>query len=175
MDGDIRVTFETEQKYELQHGSDYVVTVARRSGLRNRAVSPGAPPLDRAAAASGAPGRVPGLHRYRRTIAARRPLLVSPVLRPAIGCGGFEECWTGRAGAWAVLSDDAGRHMVRITRAVKRGLELHSAERIETTVQAGFEAGMRWAKALGFEEEGLRRRYHDGHDHVAFVLLKTSQ
>lgn len=89
-----------------------------------------------------------------------------------VACGGFRELWPGRAEVWATLSDEAKPYAMRITRAVKRGLDIHPAERIEATVLAGFEPGMRWARSLGFEEEGVRRRYHQGRDHVAFVLLK---
>ena len=91
-----------------------------------------------------------------------------------VACAGFEEHWNGRSGAWAVLSDRAGKHMVALTRAVRLALLNHSAERIETTVLEGFEEGVRWAKVLGFEDEGVRKRYHQGRDHRAFVLLKPT-
>lgn len=89
-----------------------------------------------------------------------------------IGSGGFIEHWAGRSEVWAVLSDQAGAHMLALTRAVRRGIDLHQAARIEATVLSGFEPGLRWVRLLGFEEECLRRRYQDGRDHVAFVLLK---
>jgi hypothetical protein len=91
-----------------------------------------------------------------------------------IACAGFQEQWVGRSSCWAILSDEAGRHMLRLTRAVEKAIWDHPAERIETTVVEGFHAGFRWAKALGFSDEGIRRRYHYGQDHRAFVLLKPT-
>lgn len=91
-----------------------------------------------------------------------------------IGCAGFREEWTGRSSCWATLSDHAGKHMTALTRAVRKALNDHPAERIETTVLDGFEPGLRWVRMLGFEEEGLRKRYCRGEDHRAFALLKPT-
>jgi hypothetical protein len=91
-----------------------------------------------------------------------------------IACGGFQECWPGRSIAWAVLSDAAGAWMLPLTRAVRRGLREHPAERIEAQVLEGFHPGLRWATLLGFECEGRLRRFHEGRDYRAFALLKTS-
>jgi hypothetical protein len=91
-----------------------------------------------------------------------------------IACGGYSDLWPGRAEVWATLTDGAKPHAIRLTKAVRRSLDIHPAERIEATVLAAFEPGLRWIKMLGFEEEGLRKRYHQGRDHVAFVLLKPA-
>ena len=91
-----------------------------------------------------------------------------------IGCGGFQEIWPGRSIAWAVLSDLAGAWMLPLTRAVRQGLATHPAERIEAQVLDGFLPGLRWATLLGFECEGRLRRFHEGRDYRAFVLLKTA-
>jgi hypothetical protein len=90
----------------------------------------------------------------------------------AIGCGGFQEIWPGRSIAWAVLSELAGAWMLPLTRAVKRGLAEHPAERIEAQVLGGFRPGLRWATLLGFAFESRLRRFHDGRDYCGFVLLK---
>jgi len=89
-----------------------------------------------------------------------------------IGCGGFQECWPGRSIAWAVLSEAAGAWMMPLTRAVRRGLALHPAERIEAQVLEGFSPGLRWATLLGFESEGVLKRYYEGCDYRGFVLFK---
>ena len=72
-----------------------------------------------------------------------------------------------------MLSDRAGAWMLPLTRAVHDGLRLHPAERIEAQVMDGFLPGLRWATLLGFACEGLLRRYHEGRDYRAFVLLKN--
>jgi hypothetical protein len=92
-----------------------------------------------------------------------------------VACAGFRDIWEGRAETWAILSPDAVPVALRLTRAVRRALLLHPAERIEATVVAGFAPGLRWVEALGFEPEGVRKRYHQGRDHLAFVLLKPAR
>jgi len=89
-----------------------------------------------------------------------------------IACGGFQECWEGRAIAWAILGEKAGRHMLELTRAVRRGLQDHPAERIEAQALVGFAPATRWARLLGFMPETLLRRFHQGRDYQAFVFLK---
>lgn len=89
-----------------------------------------------------------------------------------IACAGFQECWAGRAIAWAILAETAGRHMPALTRAVKRALASHPAERIEAQALVGFAPATRWARLLGFVPETVLRRFHQGRDYQAFVLIK---
>lgn len=67
--------------------------------------------------------------------------------------------WEGRAVAWALVSEAAGRRMVELHRAVLRCFEMHPFRRVETTVATHFEEGHRWARLLGFEREGTMRGY----------------
>lgn len=67
---------------------------------------------------------------------------------------GITPQWDGRAVAWALLSKDAGPHMVKITRTVRRFLETIGVRRIEMYVDAQFCHGCRWASMLGFKNEG---------------------
>jgi RimJ/RimL family protein N-acetyltransferase len=92
-----------------------------------------------------------------------------------IACAGFQECWEGRAIAWAILGETAGRHMRALTRAVRRALERHPAERIEAQALVGFAPAMRWARLLGFVPEGVLRKFHQGRDYQAFVFLKGGE
>jgi ABC-type branched-subunit amino acid transport system substrate-binding protein len=54
------------------------------------------------------------------------------------------------------LSPNAGPHMVRITKAVRRFLQACPYRRVEMTVDLDFEAGHRWANMLGFRLEAGR-------------------
>ncbi|WP_395017728.1 hypothetical protein [Dongia sp.] len=90
-----------------------------------------------------------------------------------IACGGFQECWEGRAIAWAILGETAGRHMLALTRAVRRRLDRHPAKRIEAQALIGFVPAARWAGLLGFAGECVLRQYHQGRDYQAFVFLKS--
>lgn len=70
-----------------------------------------------------------------------------------IACSGTAEVWAGRAVAWALISKDAGRHMVGIHKAVAGYLSAAKYRRIEAWVDEGFEPGMRWLEMLGFIRE----------------------
>jgi hypothetical protein len=70
-----------------------------------------------------------------------------------IACAGLMEIWPGRAMAWSYLSATAGAHMLGVTRAVRAFLDLKAPRRTELYVDAGFEAGRRWAELLGFRCE----------------------
>lgn len=82
-----------------------------------------------------------------------------------IACAGLIPLWAGRAHAWALLAEDAGRDLLAVHRAVGRFLSLSTVRRIETSVYHEFAAAHRWARLLGFRWEGLMRGYApDGRD-----------
>ena len=94
-----------------------------------------------------------------------------------IGCGGVIPVWENRAYAWAYLSNDAASHMVAITRAVKRFFNLFPCNRIEATVDAGFEDAHRWIKMLGFKMEApVMKCYRpDGGDSSLYARVKCRE
>lgn len=61
--------------------------------------------------------------------------------------------WEGRAIAWAMVAYNAGPHMVRITREIKRFLDECGYRRVEASVDAFFPQAHRWIRMLGFECE----------------------
>ena len=92
-----------------------------------------------------------------------------------IACSGCVEIWDNRAMAWALISKDAGRHMLGVHKAVAGFLAGAKWRRIEATVDVGFEAGMRWMAMLGFELEtpAPMRAYHpNGGDCYLFARVK---
>lgn len=76
-----------------------------------------------------------------------------------IACSGVVNMWENRAQAWALISQGAGAHFVRIFRAMRSFLELQDTHRIEATVDTNFEQGHRLMRMLGFQHEGLMRAY----------------
>lgn len=91
-----------------------------------------------------------------------------------IACCGCEERWENCATAWALLSSDAGKHMVWLVRAV-RGFIWHAApwRRVEAAVDVGFDAGNRLVQMLGFQQEGVARAYRpDGGDCTIWARIK---
>lgn len=91
-----------------------------------------------------------------------------------IACAGMVEQWPGRALAWAMLTDDLGpMRFVRVSRAIRRALDMAQWNRIEMQVDADHPQAIRWAELLGFEVESKMRRFlPDGRDAFMFVRIR---
>jgi len=78
-----------------------------------------------------------------------------------IACAGVIEIWRGRAYAWAYLSDAALQHFKAVHRAVLLFLREAGARwpRIEMAVHVNHTAAKRWAFHLGFQLEGVSRKW----------------
>jgi hypothetical protein len=84
-----------------------------------------------------------------------------------VACFGVVTVWEGRGYCWALLDRDAGVCMLPLTRAIRSLIEAASFRRIEMAVDAGFDAGCRWAELLGFKRENdrpARLFFPDGRD-----------
>jgi len=76
------------------------------------------------------------------------------VCEEGVACvAGVQPQWDGRGVAWCLLSEIAGRHMVSLTRAVRRYLDGLDYARLEMYVDAQHDEGCRWARLLGFKNE----------------------
>lgn len=81
-------------------------------------------------------------------------------------CAGVTDFGDGRGYAWALFSEDSGKHFVRLCRSIRRYLELCTFRRIEATIDCRFAEALRLATMMGFEVEGTMRAYgRDGADH----------
>lgn len=84
--------------------------------------------------------------------------------------------WTGVAEMWSIISDDARHYPKQLTLVagafsdiVAQSLSLH---RLQLTVRSDEPRALRWAKYLGFEIEGLMRKYSpDGAD--TYILARV--
>lgn len=84
--------------------------------------------------------------------------------------------WTGVAELWSIISDDARRYPKQLTLVAKgfadisaQSLSLH---RLQLTVRSDEPRALRWAEYLGFEIEGLMRKYSpDGAD--TYILARV--
>ena len=89
-------------------------------------------------------------------------------------CSGVHEVWAGRGVAWALISKDAGQHFFAVHRAVSGFLKQAPLRRIEAMIDAGFAPGVRWAKMLGMQQEGLMRAYSPtGVDYFIYSRIKN--
>ena len=87
---------------------------------------------------------------------------------------GLVEVWQGRAYAWALLSESAGRYMLPLTREIRSRLSASGFARVEMAVDADFDAGRRWAEMLGFTLETpqpMRNYLPNGRD--AYLYART--
>jgi hypothetical protein len=74
-------------------------------------------------------------------------------------CSGVVEQWQNRAVAWALISENSGKHFVKIHKAVSRFLKVCDYKRVEAYVDDRFEQGYRWMDMLGFKHEGFMEAF----------------
>jgi hypothetical protein len=87
-------------------------------------------------------------------------------------CGGIAIQALGRGQCWALMADQAGRHMTWLHYAVKRFLNMQRWQRLEASVEEGFGQGCRWVELLGFEFEGKMRGYGvNGETHLRYARV----
>lgn len=86
-------------------------------------------------------------------------------------CAGMIKLWHGRWLMWSMLSEEARRHLPRITKIGRRMLAEHNEPgRVEIIVKSDFEESHRWAKILGFELHHHEERFlPDGSDADIYV------
>lgn len=78
-----------------------------------------------------------------------------------------------RAMAWTLLSKDAGKFMLYLTRNIRQFLDEQPYQRIELISYASFKPSMRWAEMLGFRIEGLMEKYFPtGEDGLMYARIK---
>jgi hypothetical protein len=85
-------------------------------------------------------------------------------------CGGIIPIFKGHGQCWALLSVQAGRHMTWLHYATKRFISIDHWNRLEATVEMGFEGGCRWVELLGFRFEGRMPKYGpNGETHLRYA------
>lgn len=93
-----------------------------------------------------------------------------------VGVFGISEVFHGRAMVFSFISKDAGSYMLKMVKYLRwlidNGMKKTGAVRLEMTVLASFEHGERFAKLLGFECEGVMRKYYKGLDYKLFARVK---
>tara|TARA_R110000824_G_scaffold13572_7_gene58962 strand:+ start:1525 stop:1947 length:423 start_codon:yes stop_codon:yes gene_type:complete len=94
-----------------------------------------------------------------------------------VASAGLVPLWKGVAEAWMISSDDVGRHRIKVARQLRvmfdevmwhRGLY-----RAQANIHHKFEKAIRLAEWLGFENEGLMRRFGiEGADYIRYAKVK---
>jgi hypothetical protein len=70
-----------------------------------------------------------------------------------LGCAGIVKMWDNRCLMWSYLGKDVGKHFYKVHKYAMRTLSIIPYDRVEATVDDGFEEGHRWIKMLGFKLE----------------------
>lgn len=87
--------------------------------------------------------------------------------------GGLAPQWEGRAILFSLLSKHAKNHMIGIHRITTDFIKERPFVRIEAQVKVGFTAGHKWIKMLGFEVEGLLKKFYpSGDDYVMYSRVR---
>lgn len=89
-----------------------------------------------------------------------------------LGACGFIEETEDRALMWALLAKNIKHTMIHIHKAIKKGIEKASYNRVYARVHTDFHAGIIWLKLLGLHFEGIERQYLKGHDFAIFSKIK---
>jgi hypothetical protein len=91
-------------------------------------------------------------------------------------CGGVAIQWPGFGVGWAITSDLVDDYMLTFHKTFKRMIahieRSRGLVRIQTTVHADHLVSRRWLKRLGFETEGLMRRYIGGDDYYLMARVR---
>ena len=103
---------------------------------------------------------------HGRQIAAATGLAQTALLDgQPIACAGVMELWAGRGYAWAYLGEQAAGRFKAVHRAVAAALALNRWRRVEMAVDVRDPGAKRWAHHLGFNFEGVARKWTtDGRD-----------
>ena len=90
-----------------------------------------------------------------------------------MACFGFLPIWTGVAEMWLLIEERGRKYGKSLTRAalVVRDYAVlsNNLHRIQITVRSADIRAMRWAQAIGFEQEAVLRRY--GPDQSDFYIF----
>jgi RimJ/RimL family protein N-acetyltransferase len=87
-----------------------------------------------------------------------------------IAAAGMKRIWGNVAEGWFIAKNDVWNYPITIAKAVKQNIDYlatsNNIKRLQTAVRADFGIGIRFAKWLGFTNEGLMKSYgFDGSDH----------
>lgn len=88
---------------------------------------------------------------------------------------GYSQLYPGRVAAFSFINRNCGKVMTglvkKLKKIIEKGMEKTNNARIEISVLDGFLAGQRMARLLGFEYEGLMRRYFKGRNYKLYARI----
>ena len=93
-----------------------------------------------------------------------------------IFAAGMKLIWSGVAEGWVLATKEVWDHPLLVARAIKKDFARIAKEnninRVQTAVRANYTTGLKFAKWLGLEEEGLMKKFgFDGSDQYMYARL----
>jgi RimJ/RimL family protein N-acetyltransferase len=93
-----------------------------------------------------------------------------------IAAAGMKRIWGNVAEGWFIAKNDVWNYPITIAKAVKQNIDYlatsNNIKRLQTAVRSDFGIGIRFAKWLGFTNEGLMKSYgFDGTDHYRMARI----
>lgn len=93
-----------------------------------------------------------------------------------IAAAGMKRIWGNVAEGWFIGKKEVWNYPITIAKAVKQNIDYlatsNNIKRLQTAVRADFGIGIRFAKWLGFTNEGLMKCYgFDDTDHYRFARI----
>ena len=93
-----------------------------------------------------------------------------------IAAAGMKRIWGNVAEGWFIAKNDVWNYPITIAKAVKQNIDYlatsNNIKRLQTAVRTDFGIGIRFAKWLGFTNEGLMKCYgFDDTDHYRFARI----
>ena len=93
-----------------------------------------------------------------------------------IASAGMKIIWEGVAEGWVLATKKVWDHPLLVARAIKKNFarlaKINGINRVQTAVRADFQMGLKFAKWLGLQEEGLMKKYgFDGSDHYRYARI----
>ena len=94
-----------------------------------------------------------------------------------VACVGITEMWAGVGEAWFVGSariHEKSKAFIRLTRSgiFEETIKKHGLWRVQAACRANWPEALRFAKFMGFEEEGLMKKYgQQGEDFIRVAKL----
>ncbi len=88
-----------------------------------------------------------------------------------VAIGGHTPVWQGRTILWGYLGADCGPALRAMTRRIAAEVEALAVEfpRIEAYAERNHAQGVRWLRLLGFQREGLMRKFANGRDYHLYA------
>lgn len=91
-------------------------------------------------------------------------------------CGGIDPVWEGVGEAWTVNGPLTKVYPLTFHKTIARWLKLLSRKyglvRIQSIVDVADPMHVKWIEALGFEREGVLRKYHWGKDYAIYARIE---